>query len=150
MRAVKKLALSEFSEYCDIIKTPANAKKNSLDQSSDMIVLNHVISYSEINFPASNYQEFGVHLASLINPRPIVSIAESPDITQYRALSEQVYLCLYRFNKTRLEVLLQNQIFSYIIRHYIERPEFLSDSGIITKTPNTKGKHQVKSSVYIT
>ena len=54
-------------------------------------VLKAVTNYGSQKFKNHGFDNFGVKLASLLNPRPHVGPASDQSITLFRDLSDQVY-----------------------------------------------------------
>ena len=131
LRGIKKLAHLEFSEFSDIITLKTKPKMHLYEERTELLVLDQTEKYTSIRFSGQNFAQFGIIFASIVNPRVSIGPSSVYSINEYRKQSQYFYECLYKFNFKRMEVLLLNEAFCFLISYYLEMPDFLIKSGIL-------------------
>lgn len=78
------------------------------------------------------FPNMDIYIASLLNCRPVTPGKRYKDerLNLYLDLSCLVHNLLYKFNKTRMDEILQHKQFASLFHMYISWPEFFSASGL--------------------
>ena len=122
LRSFKKYYLNEFNEVTDY-------KKKKRRVTNQTFLLDMTDKYASHKFPDSPYQDLGLFIAALVQPK----LPEALDShTRLQELSRTVCEVLYRFNKSKMNALLSYPQFSFILKQFLTIDnlfEFIGDKS---------------------
>ncbi len=119
--------VEEFNDFCGLLTSPKAIRVISASESGHREILAKAKEFSErFEGPSSLF----LYVASFLNCRPLAESFQDHNLDTYCSLSDQVHQLLYKFNKKRLNSLLDNEIFASLINSYLSRPDFLANSGL--------------------